>query len=403
MLQRGLDAISSVTIGINFDAQLNPVQATLLSINDKRFSGASLLGKLFSGGSDYQGISELYAEPDFVAANRTTKEEALLNDDLADIQLRQTLFRDLRKVLKASLKPIRPTIELYSELRFQWILALEADIAFYAGAVRFVHRMRELGLPMCRPVVLPIEQRKARLEGNYNLPLALKMSTAADGDAAKRIVANDVRFDDQGRIFILSGPNSGGKTTCTQAIGLTQALMQVGLYVPCVKAELSPVDGFYPYFNVEEDAGLETGRLGVESRRIGDIIRSSTPYSLILLNESFSSTSPGESLYLMQDIVCALKLLGLRAVIATHLHELAENIDRINAENEGDGLLVSMIAGMREESGEPSSSLSNRSYKVTRGRPQGQSFARDIARQYGISLEQLKQTISDRRLPPPRL
>ncbi|UNK16990.1 hypothetical protein MNQ98_21220 [Paenibacillus sp. N3/727] len=398
-LQKGLDSISSVTIGINFDAQLNPVEAILVSINDKRFSGNSLLGKLFASGNEYQGVSELYKNPEHVETVHISKNDTSTYDmSPEETELRRLLFRDLKKVLKNVLKPIQPMVERYSYLHFNWILSLETDIAFYVGAVKFIHKLRDWGMPMCRPTLLPSDERKAHLKGNYNLNLALRMSTRyEDGKFGDHIVTNDVIFNDHGRIFILTGPNSGGKTTYAQAIGLTQVLMQAGLYVPCVEAEISPVDGLYPYFNVEENSNMETGRLGVESKKIGEIFQNATPNSLILLNESFSSTSPGESFYLMKDIVCALKLLGLRAVIATHLHELAESINEINSQQAGESKLISMVAGIKEEI-EHKLTESNRSYKVTPGKPQGQSFARDIAQQYGISLKQLTQTIHERNL-----
>jgi len=234
------------------------------------------------------------------------------------------------------------------------------------------------------------------LYDNYNVNLAIRMSYKAEsGNLQEHIISNDACFDEEGRIFILTGPNSGGKTTNAQAIGLTQVLMQCGLYVPCSRAEISPVDAIHVYLNVEEQAALETGRLGVESKRIGELFGAATPNSMVLLNESFSSTSPGESYYLMKDIVSALKLLGVRAVVATHLHDLAESIEHINKEVEGTSRLISMVAGIREGT-EHGDTLSNRSYKVRSGRPQGKSFAMDIARQYGISFDQLSETIRER-------
>ncbi|MFF2888013.1 hypothetical protein [Paenibacillus sp. NPDC057967] len=396
-LQQGLDSIASVTIGINLDAQLNPVQATLVSINDKRFSGESLFGKLFAGGNEYQGISELYKDPDVTESvvHNTEKIQISIAAE-EEASLRRVLFRDLRKLLKNVLKPVYPIIDQYLHIRCKWILELEAEFAFYIGAVKFIQRMRGYGLPMCRPTVLPMEQKEIRLDDNFNVNLAMRMSyKVEDGDLKEHIVLNDVCFDGEGRIFILTGPNSGGKTTYAQAIGLTQVLMQCGLYVPCSRAEMSPVDSLHVYFNVEEQASLETGRLGVESKRIGEIIGAATPNSMVLLNESFSSTSPGESFYLMKDIVSALRLLGVRAVVATHLHDLAESSNQINEEVDGSSKLISMVAGIKEDT-EHDGTLSNRSYKVRPGRPQGKSFAMDIARQYGISFDQLAKTIRER-------
>jgi len=100
VLQKGLDSISSVTIGINFDAQLNPVEATLISINDKKFSGNSLLGKLFASGKEYQGISELYKNPEHMETVHISKNDTSTYDmSPEETELRRILFRDLKRCL----------------------------------------------------------------------------------------------------------------------------------------------------------------------------------------------------------------------------------------------------------------------------------------------------------------
>ena len=129
-------------------------------------------------------------------------------------------------------------------------------------------------------------------------------------------------MSDEGRIFILTGPNSGGKTTYIQAVGALQIMFQAGVFIPCGKAWLSPVDNLYTHFPAEEKTGMDAGRLGEESKRFNGIFKIATRYSLVILNESFTSTSFTESFYLPRDIVCALRYLGARALFATHLHEL---------------------------------------------------------------------------------
>ena len=69
-----------------------------------------------------------------------------------------------------------------------------------------------------------------------------------------------------------------------------------------------------------------------------------TRYSLILLNESLASTNPGESLYIAQDIVRILRRLGARAIFATYLHELATNVEALNASTDGESHIVSLVA-----------------------------------------------------------
>jgi DNA mismatch repair protein MutS len=387
--QNGLESMKSVTIGLNLDSQLNPEQATIISVNEKKYKGSSsMVGKLFSGANEYGGISELYD-----STSRIIKEKPALA---------RLVFKELKELLKDALKPIRTAIDSYMNMKCQWIIELEGDLLFYVGAVKFIHKMRKLGLPMCRPTLLPVEQRACRLSGSYNINLAIQLSYKnPNGPLKEQIVANDVPFGEDGRIFILTGPNSGGKTTYAQAIGLTQVLMQSGMYVPCETAEISPVDGVYVCFKAEESPGFETGKLGGESMRIGKIIQHATSHSLILLNESLSSTSPGESFYLLKDIVSAFRILGIRAVIATHLHELANSIERINQEVEGASKLISMVAGMNDASLPNTGSqgaVQNRSFKVQPGPPQGSSYAGDIARQFGISLDQMVLTMRQRNV-----
>jgi len=130
----------------------------LVSINDRRFTGETLFGRLFAGGHEYQGISELYKDPDAVESivHNTEKIQISIAAE-EEVSLRRVLFRDLRKLLKNVLKPVYPIIDQYLHIRCQWILALESEFAFYIGAVKFIQRMRAFGLPMCRPAILPME------------------------------------------------------------------------------------------------------------------------------------------------------------------------------------------------------------------------------------------------------
>lgn len=99
----------------------------------------------------------------------------------------------------------------------------------------------------------------------------------------------------------------------------------------------------------------------------------------ILLSESLTSINPGESLYITQDIVRILYCLGARAVFATHLHELAADVETLNTSADGDGHIVSLVASwIGAEEDEP-----RRSYKIAPGLPLGHGYAREIAAQYG--------------------
>jgi DNA mismatch repair ATPase MutS len=161
---------------------------------------------------------------------------------------------------------------------------------------------------------------------------------------------------------------------------------------------MSPVEGILSHFPLEEQPSLDAGRLGEEAARIHGIFRLVTRHSLVLMNESLSTTSPGEALYLARDIVRALRRLGARAVFATHLHELGD-VAVLNDDTEGDSLVASLVAGSEAvdapQDGEPSA---RRTFKIRPGPPQGISYARDIARKYGIELHQILATLKERKV-----
>jgi DNA mismatch repair ATPase MutS len=310
------------------------------------------------------------------------------------------LFRDLLKVLQTVISPISASLKQYAKVNANFMVAIEEEAAFYLGAVRLIRKMEAAGLPMCRPEILSMQERTCEMQGIYNLRLAQDVQNEKP-DLRGVIVQNDVNFGKAGRIFVLTGPNQGGKTVYTQAVGIAQVLFQAGLYVPAETARISPVDGIYTHFATEEKSIQGIGRLSEESKRLSEIFQCVTRYGLVLLNESLSSTSSGESLYLAQDIVRALRLFNVRAVFATHLHELAENVDAINQEISGDSLVVSLVAGVDLREGQTDQDVSNdlvpRTYKIKPGPPKGHSYAKGIAVRYGISFEQLAGQWQGRR------
>ena len=151
------------------------------------------------------------------------------------------------------------------------------------------------------------------------------------------------------------------------------------------------MDAVYLHFPAEERPNMESGRLGEEAGRLREIFKRATRQSLLLLNESLASTSATESYFLARDVVCCLRMLGARALFVTHLHELAAACDSINSEVAGDSRVASLVSMMEEDE-----DGLRRTYRVAPAPPQGQSYAREIARQYGISFEQLGALLAER-------
>ena len=81
-----------------------------------------------------------------------------------------------------------------------------------------------------------------------------------------------------------------------------------------------------------------------------------------------------------------ISMVGCRCLFATHLHELAAEIDRINAESASKGgvKIDTLVAGIEE---------GKRSFKIFRAKPDGKSYAHDIAERYGLTYDNILKKI----------
>ncbi len=378
---RQIRSINSITIGINLDEELRPLSAILLATHSKPFSAQSFLTRLF-GKEGMSGLGPLHSARELSSGGHNFQVE--LRDRNSPFM--PALFKDLSILMDDVCRPIALALRRYIGIHTQFLIALRHEIAFYLGAARWIQESQKAGWLLTRPQILPMDNRQAHYSDLYNIHLALQKQRHP-----QTMVLNDAHFDDNGRIFILTGPNQGGKTTYTQALGIAQVLFQAGLHVPARTAAISPVDNIYTHFIVQEQAHLEAGRLGEEAQRLSAIFDQATRYSLVLLNESLASTSLQESYKLARDVVSAMRLLGVRAVFATHLHDLAESSEAINQEIAGDSLIISMVSLVRDDT-----NGLWRTYRIVPSPPEGRSYASELAERYGIRYEQLVERLKKR-------
>jgi DNA mismatch repair protein MutS len=360
-LRGPLENITSLTIGINLDLELRPSSAVLLSINGYAFGEpASFLEKLIGvrmSDMDETGIAPL---------NHLPQDR--------EIRFLTPLFQDLDRLMTQIAQPIARALNRYTRVSSGALANLEYEVAFFCAAARFAQNLSQRGVPFCLPEIAPVDSRITEIDGLVNVLLCVRPEQPISSDAA---------FNDDGRIAILTGPNSGGKTTYLRAVGLAQVMFQAGVFVPARGARISPVDRILTHFPALENR--QQGRLAEEAGRLREIFQQATPNSLVLLNETFSSTASGEALYLAQDILCGLRALGVRAVYATHLVELAERIEELQKTVAGDSDFFSLVAGVQfDDSGQAAPT-----FEIQRGLPLGRSYAQEIARRHGISLEQI--------------
>jgi len=254
----------------------------------------------------------------------------------------------------------------------RWLLERKNDIIFYLRAVRICKYIDSLGYPACFPKCCEIEDKRFECKGMYPIDLAAKFRSDCSDDSEKRIVLNDISFDKDNCILLITGVNQGGKTTFLKTIAFIQFLFQIGIKVTCDSAELSPVDGIFTIFNREEDNRIPHGRLGQELNYIVNSFKSITPYSLVLLNEPFSSTAADSAVYLCKEMISLLLILKIRSVMVSHLYRLTYIPEMLN-EMEYDTKITNMTTEKCiNEKGEQAIT-----YKIIKGIPEFDSHAED--------------------------
>lgn len=172
------------------------------------------------------------------------------------------------------------------------------------------------------PEVLDEKQHRLIVTQARN-PLLIK--TIAD------YVPNDIQLDQTGRILIITGPNSGGKTAYCKTVAQIQLLGQIGCYIPAAKAQLVPAE--HIYYQVPDPGQLSAamGRFGHELTRTREIFFSATPQSLVVLDELSEGTTFEEKMTISEYILKGFHKLGASTLLVTHNHELCERLqsDRI--------------------------------------------------------------------------
>lgn len=390
------EKLQSITIGVNLDRYLRPEAAGIVSLNDTKFKDSGLMSRFVgftAGKSEVQhGVNNgesgrFHPASPPTARHNTVEAYAAINSmniQTANVTgadpLSNSIGKPVTDIMRRTVNDIKSRIKKHVDFSGYSLISLMPEILFYIRWAELVEKIIASGMPMKKAEILPRDAREIHLKDAYNLKLAINK---VNGEKIN-IITNDIDFDGRYRIFILTGPNRGGKTIFTQAVGLAVLLAQWGVYVPAESAQISPCDNIYTHFPADENDTVDLGRLGEESRRLSEIFKVATKYSLLLLNESLATTSVAEGLFIAKDVVKSMRYLGCRAVFNTHMHDLARNLDEMNGSTEGDSRVESLVTGV---------SRGQRSFKVAITPPQGTSYAKDIAVRYGVTFENIKKSI----------
>ena len=400
-LKATTSSLKSVTVGINLNERFEAREIGLISVNSKAFSKSTILENFgtfiskkdnistdvkWDGSPHFQPFSTDGSKGDFLegmARTRMKMENPILMMSMALVpqgdmakDVTSHMDRVSDHMLNQTVKKLKEVLGRYVGLSIMDITSLIPEFIFYVRWAQFIRHHVDSGLKFCKASVIEKNDGvRMRARGFWNLRLA--------GHVEGEIVTNDLDFDSDKNLYILTGANRGGKTTITQAVGLMYVLAQCGMFVPATSFEFVPVDSIFTHFPADEDKTLDYGRLGEECKRFRELFGSCTSDSLLLLNETFSTTSFEEGFFIASDAVKALLKKGTRCIYNTHMHKLAADIGQLNDESAKEG------ASVRSASLVALSDGGDRSFKVKVTSPQGMSYAKDIAEKYGVTYEML--------------
>lgn len=254
---------------------------------------------------------------DYVRKQTLVNAERYVTEELAGYET---------KVLGAQAQALARELELFGELRARVSAMGErlcavgerlARLDTVAGLAEIAERYDFVRPTMVESAVLDIEQARH--------PVVERMLDAGT------FVPNDVALvggggsttEKDARLWLITGPNMGGKSTVMRQIGLIAILAHAGAFVPASGATIGLIDRVFTRVGAADDLGRGDSTFMVEMRETAQILTQASARSLVLLDEIGRGTATFDGLSLAWAIVEHLHdQVGCRTMFATHYHEL---------------------------------------------------------------------------------
>ena len=251
------------------------------------------------------------------------------------------------------------------------ISSFDREVQFYTSYLALINSVKSEDLTFCYPEVLETSKEISQTEC-FDLALAIKLMSEE-----RPVICNDYYLEGKERIFVVSGPNQGGKTTFARSFGQSHYLASLGCPVQGKEAKLFLFDRLFTHFEQEENVEDLRSKLEDDLTRIHGILNRATSRSIVIANEVLTSTTLNDAIFLGEKVMEIVSGIDLICIWVTFIEELVTYSDKA----------VSMVSMVDAEN------PSIRTFKIKRRSPLGLSYATALAEKYRLTYDSLRERI----------
>ncbi|OJJ44601.1 hypothetical protein ASPZODRAFT_71397 [Penicilliopsis zonata CBS 506.65] len=245
-------------------------------------------------------------------------------------QVKRYYFPELRSLIRKLQEAQETHSQIVKEVAGRFYARFDESYMTWLAAVRIVAQLdclislakasSSLGQPSCRPVFVEDERSVLEFE-ELRHPCLIT--------AVEDFIPNDVKLGgERPNIDLLTGANAAGKSTVLRMTCVAVIMAQIGCYLPCQSARLTPVDRIMSRLGANDNIFAAQSTFFVELSETKKILSEATPRSLVILDELGRGTSSYDGVAVAQAVLHHVAThIGALGFFATHYHSLAAEFE----------------------------------------------------------------------------